>query len=86
MADRHQIVESVAVRLRDVLPEIDGAQVEEDKDLREYPGFDSLSILEALVWLETEFGVIVPDEELSIDNFCTIGKMADYAVKHQQYQ
>jgi acyl carrier protein len=86
MADRHQIVESVAVRLREVLPEIGGVKVEEDEDLRDYPGFDSVSILEALVWLETEFKVSVPDEELRVDNFCTIGKMADYVIKHQQDQ
>jgi acyl carrier protein len=84
MADRHQIVESVAFRLREVLSAIDGAEVEEDKDLRDYPGFDSLIILEALVWLETEFKVTIPDEELTVDSFCTVGKMADYVIKHQR--
>ena len=86
MADRHQIVDSVTVRLREVLPQIGGLEVEEDKDLRDYPGFDSLMILEALVWLETEFEVIIPDEELSLGRFCTVGKIADYAIKHQQEQ
>ena len=86
MADRHQIVDSVTVRLREVLPQIGGLEVAEDKDLRDYPGFDSLMILEALVWLETEFEVIIPDEELSLDRFCTVGKIADYAIKHQQDQ
>jgi acyl carrier protein len=86
VADRHQIVDSVTVRLREVLPQIGGLEVEEDKDLRDYPGFDSLMILEALVWLETEFGVIIPDEELSLDRFCTVGKIADYAIEHQQDQ
>jgi len=86
VADRHQIVDSVTVRLREVLPQIGGLEVEEDKDLRDYPGFDSLMILEALVWLETEFEVIIPDEELSLGRFCTVGKIADYAIKHQQEQ
>lgn len=86
MVDRHQIVDSVTARLREALPEIGGLEVDEDKDLRDYPGFDSVTILEALVWLETEFGVIIPDEELSLDRFCTVGKIADYAVKHHQDQ
>ncbi|GLZ05679.1 hypothetical protein Acsp03_31450 [Actinomadura sp. NBRC 104412] len=82
MADRHQIVDSVTGHLRAALPELGDLEVDEDKDLRDYPGFDSLMILEALVWLETEFGVVIPDEELSLDRFCTVGKIADYAVEH----
>ena len=42
-----------------------------------------MTILEVLGWLESEFGLTNPDEKLSIDSFCSVGKMADYVIKHQ---
>ncbi|MFD9595315.1 acyl carrier protein [Kitasatospora sp. NPDC059973] len=80
MTSRQEITDSVVLRLRQTLPGLGEEGVNEDKDLRDYPEFDSLGILEVLVWLEGEFEVSIPDEELSVDNFNTIGKIVDYVV------
>ncbi|TDC79220.1 acyl carrier protein [Streptomyces hainanensis] len=83
MADRQYIVESVQQRLREVVPDLREETLDADKDLREFAGFDSLGVLEILVWLESEFSLVIPDEELNIDNFSSVGKMADYVVDHR---
>ncbi|MFJ3789460.1 acyl carrier protein [Kitasatospora sp. NPDC090091] len=83
MTSRQEITDSVVLRLRQILPSLGEDGVVEDKDLRDYPEFDSLGILEVLVWLEGEFSVTIPDEELSVDNFNSIGKIVDYVVAHQ---
>ena len=83
MADRQHIVESVQQRLREVVSDLREENLEEDKDLREYAGFDSLGVLEILVWLESEYSLVIPDEELNIDNFSSVGKMADYVLDHR---
>lgn len=83
MADRQHIIESVQHRLREVVSDLREENLEEDKDLREYAGFDSLGVLEILVWLESEYSLVIPDEELNIDNFSSVGKMADYVLDHR---
>jgi acyl carrier protein len=80
MADRQSIVESLRQRLFEVVPDLREQTLDEDKDLREFAGFDSLGVLEILVWLESEFSLLIPDEELNIDNFSSVGKMADYVI------
>ncbi|WP_158841314.1 acyl carrier protein [Saccharothrix deserti] len=83
MVERSKVVEAVRARIVDIVPEAAAAQPGEDQDLREFSGFDSLGILELLVWLEGEFAISIPDEELVVSNFSCIGKMADYVVAHQ---
>ncbi|MFD6530892.1 phosphopantetheine-binding protein [Streptomyces sp. NPDC060184] len=82
MADRQAVLETVFVRLREVIPALRDGDPDAEKDLREYPEFDSLGVLEVLVWLEEEFSLTIPDEELVVDRFCTPGKIADYVVEH----
>jgi acyl carrier protein len=56
----------------------------EDRDLRHFPTFDSLGVLELLVWLEGRFLLSIPDEELLVENFTTIGKIADYVTRRSE--
>lgn len=83
MPEREQIVKTVATRLSEIIPAVRVESTDVDQDLREFPEFDSLSILEVLVWLESEFSVTIPDEELVVDNFSSVGKMVDYVIAHQ---
>ena len=39
---------------------------------------DSASILELILWVETEFDLDIEQDDLSMDNFGTIRKMAEY--------
>ncbi|MFC9431563.1 acyl carrier protein [Streptomyces sp. NPDC056987] len=83
MADRQLVVKAITERLATVITEADISDLTEDRVLSEFPSFDSLGILETLVWLEEAFDVSIPDEELVADRFDSIAKMADYVVSHQ---
>jgi acyl carrier protein len=39
---------------------------------------DSASILELIMWVETEFDLDIDQSDLSLDNFGSIQKIADY--------
>jgi len=39
---------------------------------------DSAAILELIMWCEGEFGIEIPQEELSLDNFGSIRRMTDF--------
>jgi D-alanine--poly(phosphoribitol) ligase subunit 2 len=45
---------------------------------------DSASVLELILWVENEFDLEVDQEDLSLDNFGTIRKMAEYIEAHKQ--
>jgi acyl carrier protein len=83
MTDRQKIVDSLMARVRQIVPEAAEEDLAEDRDLREFAGFDALGILEFLVWLEGEFAMAIPDEELVVENFTTVDKMAAYVTAHQ---
>lgn len=83
MTDRPEIVKSITEHLCQVIPDASGDALTEHRDLREFPGFDSLGILETLVWLESTFAVTIPDEELVVERFDSVGKMADYVIAHR---
>ena len=48
-----------------------------DEDLFE-AGFDSMSLSRVLVFVEDEFGVAIPDEEVVIDEIATLNTMAAF--------
>ncbi|XTZ13735.1 phosphopantetheine-binding protein [Micromonospora echinospora] len=81
--DRQQIAGVILDRLGKFMPEIAQDPPSEDKDLRDYASFDSLGLLEVLVWLESEFAVTIPDEDLVVDHFSTVGRMVDYVVSRR---
>jgi len=54
------------------------------KNNQEIPasGFiDSAGIMELIMWFEGEYGLAIPQEELTLDNFGTIDAMAGYLQK-----
>ena len=83
MPERSDVVDAVVSRLTTILPESKATKPTEDQDLRGFAGFDSLGILELLVWLESEFSITIPDEELLVENFTSVGKMADYVIAYR---
>lgn len=83
MADRNQIVLTITQRIHEIMPSASGEGLTVDDDLRNFAEFDSLVILETLVWLENEFGVTIPDEDLEVDRLSSIGKMADYVIERR---
>lgn len=50
-----------------------------DDDILPQTGLlDSAGILELIVWCEGEFGIDIPQEDLSLDNFGSIRRMTDF--------
>ena len=62
------IVEEVLLRDEPLTP---------DEDLFE-AGFDSMSLSRVLVFVEDEFGVAIPDEDVVIDEIATLKTMATF--------
>ncbi len=52
--------------------------IEEDKSLIETYGVDSVSLLELVVGIEEEFGVVIGDKEFKVDNFKTVAALAAF--------
>ena len=80
MTDRQLIVKMITERLATVIAEAEISDLTEDRLLSSFAAFDSLGILETLVWVEDTFDVSIPDEELIVEHFNSIGKMADYVM------
>jgi acyl carrier protein len=65
-----------------------GAHIHEEILLRNTPlardadlfdaGFDSLSLSRVLVFIEARFGIMIPDEEVVLDEVSTLEKMARF--------
>jgi acyl carrier protein len=46
---------------------------------------DSLGILELIAWTEVNTGQIVPDENIRMDNFGTVARIAQIFVREKAY-
>lgn len=53
-----------------------------ETDLLETGVLDSLRLVELLMHLETEFGVVVSVEDLEIDHFRSIARIADFVSRY----
>jgi acyl carrier protein len=69
---RHKVLEiarSIGRRTRNL---------SDDDILPETGLLDSAGILELILWVETEFGIEIDQQELSLDNFGSIRRMAAF--------
>jgi acyl carrier protein len=48
-------------------------------------GFTSLMFVELILALEEEFGIEIPDEDLTPDHFSSIRKIAEYVQSHMTH-
>lgn len=53
-----------------------------DDDLFE-AGLDSMGIMRLVLFIEEEFGVTLPDDELEPDNLQTLARLEKWIKKHQ---
>jgi acyl carrier protein len=49
-----------------------------DDDLLSAGILDSLGILQMVAFIEKQFGIQVPDEDVVLDNFCSIDALSNY--------
>ena len=61
---------------------LDVEEVRSDSDIYEDLGADSLDDVEILLSLEAEFGISVPDDELSRQKLSTISAITDFIDNH----
>jgi D-alanine--poly(phosphoribitol) ligase subunit 2 len=47
-------------------------------------GLDSMGIMRLVLFIEEEYGVILPDNELSPENMETLQRLEDWIKRHQQ--
>jgi acyl carrier protein len=52
--------------------------IDDNKSLMDDYGVDSVSLLELVVGVEEEFGIVIPDEEFSIKHFETVAALAAF--------
>jgi D-alanine--poly(phosphoribitol) ligase subunit 2 len=52
-----------------------------DEDLFD-AGFDSMSLSRILVFVEERFGVVIPDEDIVVDNLATLKSMTAFVELH----
>jgi acyl carrier protein len=75
-------VDEIKARLRKVL--VDSLELPQapsevpDRGLVEALGLDSINTIEFLIWVESEFGVEIADEDLSIKLIDDLDLLADY--------
>lgn len=68
---KEKIKEMLAKQLR-----VDINDIDEDTDIMDDLGADSLDIVEMLQIIEDDFGIVIPDED--VQTLKTVGDVADY--------
>ena len=57
--------------------------IDDNKSLIDAYGVDSVSLLELVVGLEEEFGIMIPDEEFNLKHFETVAALAAFVRSKQ---
>ena len=60
----------------------DATALQPDESIPASGLIDSAGIMELIFWFETEFGISIPQEDLTADNLGTISAMSNYVVRY----
>jgi len=60
----------------------DPAQYNDDENLLE-AGLDSMGIMRLIMFIEEQFNIILPDNEIEPDNVQSINALTQWILKHQ---
>ena len=61
---------------------LNGMEITKESRIKEDLGADSLDVLQMLMTIEEEHGIVIPDEELA--SFETVGDILNYLEKNQK--
>lgn len=78
-----ELEKTIRNKLAEVLKIENSEEISLDKDLKEY-GMDSLNAIELVVALEMEFGIEFAEDDLLVDNLCTVQKLMLVVRKYQE--
>ena len=56
-----------------------------DTDLFDAGRIDSIRILELIAWTERAIDRVIPDEQIRMDNFSTVARIADVFVREEPH-
>jgi len=73
----HQSIHAKIVQLAKELGR-DARLLRSDEEIPASGVLDSPALMELIVWCETEFGIDIDQDELTLDNFGTVDAMAAY--------
>lgn len=76
-----EIEKIIRNKIREILEIENADKMAMAEDLKEY-GMDSLNAIELIVALEMEFAIEFNEEDLLVDNLCTIQKLKDVVKKY----
>ena len=79
--------EEVFIKLKEIIIKTMELSVEleqiKGENLVEEIGFNSVDALEILVWVENEFDIRFPDEDLSSELLISLDNLADYVIRRK---
>ena len=78
-----ELEKTIRNKLAKVLKIENPEEISLEKDLKEY-GMDSLNAIELVVALEMEFGIEFAEDDLLVDNLCTVQKLILVVRKYQE--
>ena len=81
---REVIVEKVAKILKENLELTIEGEIKESDRTWEDLGVDSIMAMQLVVYLEEEFDIEVPEDDISEDVFDTVGSVVDFVLKLQE--
>ena len=74
---RQHVVQRLARFIADKLVKDPNLELDESEPVITGGLIDSFCLAHIAVFIETEFGVLIPDDDLTVDNMDTLGQMAD---------
>ena len=81
--ERYKYVQEIIAYIKETYVLDSSRELPLDKSLVEEGILDSYAVIELVSFLERQFKIRIPDEDITKENLGSIHKMADYVLRHQ---
>ena len=81
--DTMQAKRAILAKVQDIARQIgnDAGKLRFDQDIPASGVLDSAGLMELMIWFEMEYGIAIPQEDLTLANFGTIDTMYGYLAR-----
>lgn len=86
MLEREDCIAKIVSYVREAHLANSSVELPMDTSLIEAGIMDSYALIDLITFLETQFKLKIPDEDITKPNLGSIHKMADYILRHKQSQ